>query len=438
MRLSPELTVRPTQRLVMTPQLRQAIEALQLNSLELSSYIRSQVEENPFLELDEEEPAAPEPEDPQPAGDDEPLDPPEFPAPQPSLADRLTEDFRLETGDGTLIRAGAYLAGNLDDNGYLRISPGETARALGVGEERVLAALRLLRALEPGVGGRDLRECLLLQIGDQDPLLRILVRDHLGELAAGRLRGVADRLGIDAEAVGLALERLRQLEPRPGRTWSAPGGNPAVVPDLRFERVDDDFVVLVEEPNPRARLNLCYRRWLEEGQAAEDAEVRRYLLSRMNAAVWVLRCLEQRRVTLLRVGQAILDRQADFFRKGTRHLHPLTMREIADRVGVHESTVSRAVANKHALTPHGTFPLRVFFAGGMACRGGEALSAVSVKRLIRDLAAGEDRRRPLSDQDLASELGRRGIRISRRTVSKYRQELGLAPSAARARFGGAT
>lgn len=439
MRLSQELTVRPTQRLAMTPQLRQAIEALQLTTLELSAYVQARIEENPFLEPDEDgEPADPEPDEAYLTGDDDPVDFPEPAAPAPGMDEQLGQELRLAAGSAAVRRAGAYLAGNLDENGYLRISPREAAAALGLTEGQVREALRLLQSLEPGIGGRDLRECLSLQITGDDPLLQALAKHHLEDLAAGRLRVVAEKLGVEVAAVSEALERLRRLEPRPGRVWAGPGVNQAVIPDLRFERVGGSFVVLVEEPAARVRLNSLYRRWLKEGRAGADREVRQYLEQRLRAAVWVLRCLEQRRLTLYRLGQAILECQGDFFHRGARHLRPLTMREVADRVGVHESTVSRAAANKYAATPHGTFPLRFFFASGVECRGGGALSAASVKRLIRELAAEEDPRRPLSDRDLASELGRRGVLISRRTVSKYRQELGMAPSVARRRFRGAT
>lgn len=438
MRLSQELTVRPAQRLAMTPQLRQAIEALQLNTLELSTYIQARIEENPLLELAEDgEPADPGPEEAYTPGDDDRPGIPEPAAPAPCLAEQLAQALRLETADPAVGRAGTYLAASLDEDGYLRVTIGEAASALGLTGGQVREALGLLQSLEPGIAGRDLRECLSLQIGDGDPLLQTLA-GHLDSLAAGRFGAVAEELGVDVATVRDALERLRRLEPRPGRAWAGAGGNQAVMPDLRFERVGDDIVVLVEEPVARVRLNPLYRRWLEEGRAGADRELQRYLERRLHAALWVLRCLEQRRTTLYRLGEAILECQRDFFHRGARHLLPLTMRAVAERVGVHESTVSRAAANKYAATPHGTFPLRFFFASGVECRGGEALSAASVKRLIQDQVAGEDLRQPLSDRDLAAELRRRGVLISRRTVSKYRQELGMAPSAARRRFRGAT
>ena len=435
MRLAQELNVRPTQRLTMTPQLREAIAVLQMNVMELSAHVQTQVEANPMLELVEEE---------QPVETDFPVrervleeedreDRPEPPARVPGLAERLMAELGSEMADGDLRRAAAYLTGNMDDGGYLRVSLEEAAVALGVGCERVQEALAAIQAIQPGIGARDLRECLSLQLGEGDELVRVVIEEHLDDLAAGHLRKVATNLGVRVEEVAGVVERIRGLDPRPGRYWA--GGSPPlpIIPDVRFQRMGAQYVVLVEEPTPRVRLSPSYRQWLG-GAREDDAEIRRYLEQRLHAAVWMLRCLEQRRLTLYRVGQVILDQQPDFFLWGTRYLRPMTMREVADLVGVHESTVSRVVANKYAATSHGMLPLRFFFSSGLDCRDGEPISAHSVKRMIRDLAQGEDRLQPLSDRQLATILQARGIRVARRTVTKYRQEMGLAPSAARRRF----
>ncbi|HSW10358.1 MAG TPA: RNA polymerase factor sigma-54 [Bacillota bacterium] len=435
MRLTQELTVRPTQRLAMTPQLRQAIAALQLNVMELSAHVQTQVEANPMLELVEED---------QPAEPDLPIrergleeedreDRPEPPARAAGFAEQLAADLCLEMVDGELRRAAVYLSGNMDDDGYLRVSLEEAATDLGIGCGRVRQALAAIQALQPGIGARDLRECLALQLGEGDALVRAVVEGHLEDLGAGRLRKVAARLGVGVEAVAAAAEHIRRLDPRPGRPWAAGPPPSPIIPDIRFQRMGAQHAVLVEEPAPRVRLSLTYRRWLE-GAGEGDAEVRHYLEERLQAAVWMLRCLEQRRLTLYRVGQAILEQQPDFFLRGIRCLRPMTMREVADAVGVHESTVSRVVANKHAATSHGMLPLRFFFSSGLGCSEGEPVSARSVKRMIRDLAQGENRLRPLSDRQLAAILQTRGVRVARRTVTKYRQEMGLAASAARRRF----
>jgi RNA polymerase sigma-54 factor len=435
MRLTQELTIRPAQRLAMTPQLRQAIAALQLNVMELSIHVQTQIEANPMLELVEDEQSA-ETEFPSRERlleEDDREDRPEPPAPVPGLAEQLATELCLELADRELRRAATYLAGNIDDDGYLRVSLEEAGAALGIGCERVGEALAAIQALQPGMGARDLRECLFLQLGEGEALARAIVAGHLDDLAAGKLKRVAARLGVGVAEVATAAERIRGLDPRPGRPWD--GGPPPspIVPDIRFERRGSQYAVLVEEPAPRVRIGSSYRRWLE-GAGEGDAEVRHYLEERLNAAIWMLRCLEQRRLTLYRVGQAILDRQPDFFLRGARYLRPMTMREVADLVGVHESTVSRVVANKHAATSHGMVALRFFFSSGLGCHGGELVSARSVKRMIRDLAQGEDRLQPLSDRQLAAILQARGVRVARRTVTKYRQEMGLAPSAIRRRF----
>lgn len=445
MRLEYGLSLQQQQRLIMTQELRQALTVLQLPVLDLERFIQQQLLENPVLEVREEaEPAAPA-EEPWPRGWEAELDwdvlppvrdeeeemPRTQPAPAPTLAEHLYDQLRLLALSPEERRAAAFLIDSLDDNGYLTISLSEAALAANVPEDVMERALRIVQSLEPaGVGARSLQECLLLQweaLGIENPLVPVLIRRYLDDLAAGRLTRIAAELQVTPAEVQAAADLLRHLDPKPGRRFGREGIR-YLVPDVTVERVGDQFVVLVNDGMlPRLRLSPSYRRLLR------NPDARPFLERKVQAALWLIRAIEQRRRTLYRVTEAIVRQQQGFFRHGPRYLRPLTLREVAGEIGMHESTVSRAVAGKYIQTPHGLYPLKFFFSSGVEGADG-ALSAEAVKRMIRDLVAAEDPRRPLSDQALTEALVRMGVRISRRTVAKYREEAGIPPSSRRRRY----
>lgn len=464
MRLSLGLSMQQQQKLIMTPELRQAIAILQLPVTDLREYIDQELLENPVLEVqsaDEEGgPAAAEAGENGPANDVETaaawLDylgdrddgrvaaresKPSFEAytaPVCTLYDHLLDQLRLVSVQGLCRHVAQYLIGNLDEHGYLTLSVAEAARALGVEVDVVESALAVLHTLDPaGVGARNLQECLLLQhaaIGSPDPLVPKIIAEHLDDLADGRITRIAEALGVTPREVQDAVDVIRTLDPKPGRCFGRPGENRYVVADVVVERVGGDYVVIVNDaPVPRLFVSPYYRRVMAAKNGLEQ-DVRRFLEQKLHSALWLMRSIEQRRLTLYRVTEAIVRLQRAFFDQGVRHMRPLTLREVAEVIGMHESTVSRATAGKYVQTPRGLFELKFFFSSGVESARGPGVASEGVKKLMRDLIDAEEAANPLSDQQLAEALSRQGIVISRRTVAKYREEMGVASSARRRRY----
>lgn len=484
MRLDQQLSLRQSQRLVMTPQLRQAVEILQLGAIELAEYLQAQALENPLLETDPDslDQQAADPADglgdaAEAAGtrddgaagglaadelerwmdyfaDSSDLGLPvtrastvDLPDPieavsasGPTLAEHLHLQLSmLDLADSIAIRASRAVVEALDHDGYLRVGLEELAAAAGVGVLDIRRGLTAVQAMDPpGVAARDLRECLLLQLRARQPqpvLAITLVANHLEDIAAGRYRHLAQATGQTKEALQEALDEIRGLNPRPG---SAFGGGPAtryIVPDVVVERVGSEYVVLLNDAAaPRLGINAYYRS-LAASPEGLGAEAAAFLSERLRSAMWLLRCVEQRRSTVWRVAECIVEQQKEFLGHGIRHLKPMTLKDVAREIEVHESTVSRAVANKYVQTPQGAFELRFFFTSGVASAAGEnTVSSASVKQVIKELIEAEDPLEPHSDQRLVELLRRRGATLSRRTVTKYRRELGVPSSAQRRRL----
>jgi len=451
LRLGFGLQMQQTQRLIMTPELRQAIAVLQLPVTELSSFIEQELLENPCLEAEvrEEEPGA----DPDPrqlleylgpvggsqgaaADGEEELGFEAFTAKAPTLQEHLMGQLALLQVEPPLRRIGAYLINCLDDNGYLTAPTAEIAQHLKVPHEQVLAALEVVQSLDPvGVGARSLVECLSLQwaaVDNGNPLVPVLIERYLDALGEGRITRIAEELGATPAEVQEAADLIRTLDPKPGRRFGGGDGAHYVVPDVTVERVGQEYVILINEGLlPRLRVSSQYRQMLA-GQG--DAEARRFVEQKIHSAMWLIKAIEQRRRTLYEVTAAIVRLQRDFFDRGIRWLKPLTLREVAEEVGVHESTVSRATSGKYVQTPQGLYELKFFFSSGVDGVRGEGRAAQSVKQLIADMIRNEDPAAPLSDQALANLLREQGITISRRTVAKYREEAGLPNSSKRRRY----
>lgn len=459
------LTLEQRQKLALSPQLRQALTVLQLPLAGLAQMVHQELCENPLLEVREEpdwpgeERVTEEPDWLEFFGDcsdlglvpGEPRGEPLFPdrlgtvagSPAGELADYLLFQLHVSGAPSHLQLVAEYLVGCLDPRGYLAFSTQEVASALGCHPRVVEEALGLVQSLDPpGVGARSLQECLLLQLhrlppgqvdGETLALAEALVQDHLEDLAEGRWDRLALRLGVEAGRVQAAAQVVRGLDPKPGLAFGGQQDVRYVQPDVVVERVGGEYVVLVNDWGvPRLGLSGYYRRLLTEGLA--DERTRQFLQERLRRAVWFLRSIEQRRHTLHRVAEAIFRFQRGFLDRGWPGLRPLTLRQVAEAASCHESTVSRAVAGKYAQTPRGMFPLRFFFPGALEGRAGEAVATASVKRLLQETVAGEDPSAPYSDELLAQMLRERGVDISRRTVAKYRAELGIACSARRRRY----
>lgn len=476
MGLDLRLTTKLGQRLVMTPQLQQAIKILQLPRGELDTLIDEELAENPVVErvTDDEEifddgranGEAPDPADrtnegtsdsPKndeinwrtylstynndvPAlprthydeGDDAGAPEDRFPQTE-SLSEHLAWQLRFRELNEKDERLASLVIGNLDADGYLETGIEELAESAGAGPAEVEAVLRVIQSCDPpGVGARDLKECLLLQLDAQDAdetgraLAVAVVRDHLPDLEARRYAQLAKRLGVKPADVQRARKRIACLEPKPGRKYGA-GDVRYVMPDVYVHRIGDEYVVTLNEDGlPRLKVNAAYRSLLADG-----GEAKAYVQDKLRAAAWLIRSIHQRQRTLLGVARSLVKFQRDFLDRGVVHLRPLVLRDVADDVDIHESTVSRAIADKYIATPRGLYPLKKFFTTGLKRRFGEDVSAESVRVRIREMIAAEDPRRPLSDDAIAKRLARGNVPIARRTVAKYRETLRILPSAKR-------
>lgn len=462
MRIGYEQNLEQQQKLLMTPELRQAIMILQMSSLELNEYLQQQLEENPVLEVREEqeeqerleeypEEEAAESEWLEYFADrsdlglcsrQEPLSRKDFTAyswTAPTLSEHLLFQLHLSLKDEEELRIGEYLIGSIDENGYLNTSVSEAARELQVSEEQVLKVLHVIQGFEPsGVGARDLKECLLIQLrqrGCLNPVVERIVADFLPDLGRGALPRIAAAVGVSVEEVQEIADLIRKLDPKPGRGFASGQEVRYIIPDVIVEKINDEYVVILNDGiAPLLSISSSYRAMLKNRENITREE-EKYLEDRINSALWLVKSIEQRRLTLYRVACCIVEMQRGFLDNGIKHLKPLTLRQVADMVGVHESTISRAAANKYMQTPQGIFEMKFFFSSGVdSASSDQRLSSRSIKQTIKEMIAGEDPRNPLSDQHIAETLQRQGIRISRRTVAKYRNELGIPATSTRKRY----
>jgi RNA polymerase sigma-54 factor len=354
-----------------------------------------------------------------------------------SLEDHMMWQLRLSSLNETDQQIGATIIYNLNEDGYLETPVDELAAQLEVPSaevERVLA--RVQRFDPPGVAARDLRECLLAQLlnlGMEESLAARIVKNHLDLLEKHRYAEIAKVLGVPVETVGQSAKVISVLEPKPGRDYG--GAEPTyVVPDVYIQKVGEDYVVtLNRDAVPRLRLAGYYQRVLNDVDVA--AETREYLQERLRSARWLVKSIYQRQQTIFKVATSIVKFQRAFFDHGISLLRPLVLKDVAEDIGMHESTISRATANKYAHTPQGIYELKFFFTSGVKGAGGEDVSAETVKEKIRAMVTAETPLSPLSDQAIAEMLRVKQINIARRTVAKYRQAMGIPPSANRKQIG---
>jgi RNA polymerase sigma-54 factor len=347
-----------------------------------------------------------------------------------SLQENLLEQARLSDLTPEQRAIAELIIGNIDDYGYLNASIEEMAASTGQPPEKIQEVLRVIQTFHPpGVGARDLRECLLLQLerdGKQDTLEYRIIHDHMEALAKRRVPELARALGRTVEEVEGAIRRIALLEPRPGRAF-LPDTDQYIVPEVFVTKQGDEFVVTTNnEQLPHLRISNTYK----ELMARPDAppEVREYIREKIRAGKFLIKSLHQRQQTILNIAKEIVKRQREFMEKGVAYLKPMTMVQVAQAVGVHETTVSRAVSGKYMQTPQGLFEMKYFFTSGIQTASGQDMSNTSVKEIIAEIFKKEDPTRPLSDQEVVQMLAQRGILIARRTVAKYRSELGILPS----------
>ncbi len=334
---------------------------------------------------------------------------------------RLTEE---EQGMAELI------IGNIDDYGYLNATVEEIATSSKLSPEKIAEVLKVIQTFEPaGVGARDLRECLLLQLeraGQQESLEYRVVRDYMDALGKRRIPEIARGTGQTVEDVQLSLAKIARLDPRPGRAF-LPAVEQYVAPEVFVQKNGDDFTVTTnDEQIPHLRISNVYKDLMSGGD--NNAEVKNYIREKIRAGKFLIKSLHQRQATIANIGREIVQRQREFMEKGVAFLKPMTMAQVAEVVGVHETTVSRAVSGKYIDTPQGVFEMKYFFTAGLQNAHGDDVSNTSVKDMIAEIFKGENPSGPLSDQEVVRMLTAKGITIARRTVAKYRDELGILPS----------
>ena len=349
----------------------------------------------------------------------------------PHLSDHMQRQLGLATNHAEMLRVGAEIIGNLDEAGFLKIPLVEVAQSAQVSYEIAQATLTLLQTFDPvGVAARDLRECLLIQIerlGKSGELEAVMVSQYLAELGRKKYQDIARSLKVPLDRVQAAAQFVATLQPRPGSSFSSDDKQNVVQAELAVTRNGDDWLVVMnDDPVPRLRISDTYKDLLATN--GNDPGLREYLKEKIRAGKFLIKCLHQRQQTIFNIATEIVKRQHAFFDQGVAHLKPLTMNQVAEVVGVHETTVSRAIANKYVQTPYGLFDLKYFFTPGYQTATGEVMSNTSVKDAIQDLIGRESSSKPLSDQEIVKILSERGIPLARRTVAKYRSELGLLPS----------
>ncbi len=467
----------------MAPQLIQSLQLLQMSTLDLQLEIKQQLELNPLLEEGPEQETAEldgetrraetglgdEAEVPDPAArqDPEPFLVDQFElgaynterteydpnweadreprenriTTMPSLNQRLQEQLGLADLSDAEREIGEFIVGSLDDRGYLACTVAQIAAELQVAEADVERVLKVVQAFDPpGIAARDLRECLTIQLEQLESPHRAtalaLVQRHLDDLTRRRFTRITRQLGISQEELRGAVALIQRLQPHPGSESTSDYNGlltldpetAHITPDLIVEKVGDEWVVsLTEGTLPSLRINPAYSRLLSEPRGGGRDEMRKYLSRKMNDARWLINAIRQRRTTMLKVANYIVRAQLGFFEKGPAHLRPMVLQDVADAVGMHVSTISRVSNGKYMQTPHGVFELKYFFDSRLGTDSGEDVSARSVKERIAALVAAEDKSQPLSDQEIAARLGAEGLRIARRTVAKYRDQLRLPP-----------
>ena len=456
MKIGYELTIEQTQKLSMTPELIQAIQILQYNNQELNEYIDKELLENPILESEyhkesdteididslrdqliqaDENVEAYKQWESHSTSDEYSYE--NFVAFNYTLTEFLIEQLHFSSLKGQDAEIGRYIIENIDDNGYLSMSLEEICSVLDVDLDSCERVLDLIHTFEPsGVGARDLNECLIIQLaslGELTDEIEFIISNRLKDLADNKYALISKEVGISLTEVQEIADLIKTLEPKPGRGFDSDNSIKYILPDIYVEETNGEYIVSANDGStPSLHISSYYNSLTEE--AKSDKELSNYLNNRFNSAMWLMKSIEQRKKTIYNVASAIVQFQNDFFAKGERFLKPLTLKQIAETVGVHESTVSRAINGKYMQCPRGGFELKYFFTGGILNEDGSGVSSNSIKSMIKEFVDAEDDKKPLSDSKISEMLHEKGIDISRRTVAKYRDDIGILPSSKRRRF----
>ncbi|OGR30364.1 MAG: RNA polymerase sigma-54 factor [Desulfuromonadaceae bacterium GWB2_53_15] len=466
-----------SQQLVMTPQLQQAIKLLQLTRLELQDVVRQELEENPLLEetveaedIREVEPleAAEKENEPdsqenefhevetgedtlrdwdsyldgynyssgeQYSGEDEHSSFENLLTRKDTLVDHLLWQLHMGHFSDHEVGIGEEIIGNIDEEGYLRASLEEVAQTCSVNELDVLPVLERIQEFDPtGVAARDLRECLLIQarfLGMQGSVVERILLNNISDLETRKYKQIARDLKVDINQVLMAAKIIGELDPRPGRVFGSDDVQ-YISADIFIYKVADDYVVMLnEEGLPNLKINSFYLD--ARGSGSMDSRAEDYVSEKIRSAQWLIKSIQQRQRTIYKVAKSIVKFQREFLDNGIEHLRPLVLRDVADDIGMHESTISRVTTNKYMQTPLGLFELKYFFNSGLSTSEGDFVSSESVKNRIKEIIESEDSKKPLSDQRIAEMLSGETVNIARRTVTKYRELLRLGSSSERKR-----
>ncbi len=482
MALEIKQSLKLSQSLVITPQLQQAIKLLQLSQMELCEVVNQEMMENPLLEEGEqaEEPSASEP--PEITADREGLEtPPEithveapevggkegdfktepvdfdwdnymntYNAPEvvqrqidelpsyentlankTSLFDHLMWQLQLSNLSLEEMQIGSILLGGINDDGYYQESLEDVAAKTGEEHDFIEYVLHRIQEFDPpGVGARDLKECLLLQVKHLDPhqeILSRIIENHLSNLERRDYPRIARDLKISIEKVQELAKLIHELEPKPGREFSTTDAQ-YITPDVYVNKIGNEWVVVLNEDGlPKLKVSNLYRNMMD----GEKGTTKEYVQNKLRSAIWLIRSIHQRQRTLYKTSKTIVKFQQDFFEKGISELKPMILRDVANEIEMHESTVSRVTTNKYMHTPHGIYELKFFFNSGIATSQGDSVASESIKSRIKGLIAQENPKKPLSDQEIVRLLKDGNIDIARRTVAKYREMMGILPSSKR-------
>ena len=470
MRLGYDLTIEQTQKLTMTPELIQAIQILQFNTQELESFVQDELMQNPVLEYDSTE-SKKEPEvsktealDRKEAEDSE-IDLREkvkeaeyddisyrqweyskdhdetsfeqFVSKEETLEDYLLLQLTFSSLKGCEMKIGRYLVEAIDENGYLTVDTEKVAKCFKVSRAVADKVLDVIQTFEPaGVGARNLEECLIIQLAAKGLLeerVEYIILNHLSDLGENKLSKVSKATGLTVEQVQMVADLIRTLEPKPGRKYSSGETVKYIVPDVVVEKIDDEYQVVTNDGTvPRLMVSPYYMNLAK--QSPQDEELSKYLNDRYNAALWLIKSIEQRKQTIYNVANSVVKHQKEFLDKGPKYMKILTLKQVAEDLGIHESTVSRSINGKYMQTPRGVFEIKYFFSSGVTDASGEGMSSNSIKTFIKEIVDGEDPKKPYSDQDMVEILSRKGIEISRRTVAKYREGMNILSSSKRRRY----
>ncbi len=475
MRLGFDLSISQIQKLVMTPELIQAIQILQFNTQELESFIDEQLLVNPVLDtstLTENSEKQQADESKQPENEEEKqydennlgeidwkeyfkdyddisykqreyrdeskeMSYEQYVSNEITLSEHLLFQLQFSDDNKYIKKIGRYIVEALDSNGYLTVSIDEIAARFKVESQMVEEVLSVIQSFDPsGIAARNLQECLLLQMKHkriEDKKLEKIISDHLHDIADNRLNNISKSLNISVEEVQSYADIIKKFEPKPGRQFSSNTDTKYIVPDVNLEKVGDKYIINVNDTTaPRLYINSYYRRMLVDSE--KESQISKYLTGKLNSAMWLIKSIEQRRQTIYNVVKTIVDYQYGFFEHGKKYLVPMTLKQVAEEVGIHESTVSRAINGKYLQCGRGIFEIKFFFSSGVSYSHGQGVASESIKTMIKELVDGEDQKKPLSDQQITEMLNEKQIEISRRTIAKYREEMHIASSSKRRRY----